>query len=265
MTAEKKFKRLVRDRARRTGESYAAARHELLRKRSEDQMEEAETAPEDSLVEVRAAGIRTNPDSETPWLVLEETAGDRTLMIAIGPSEAHAIAFALQQVAVRRPMTHDALKQAVDALGAHVLRVVVGFQPEAHTFTADVVIAMSDGQEQHLDWRVSDSVALVVRCDPRPPILVPERLFAQSSASPATGPLPWAGGVRVHCSCGAWIPVAEDVVREAAESGAGHVETDVECPSCGQQRHVRLELPASPAGSIRLTSDPSGSVTTPDE
>jgi len=40
MTAEKKFKRLVRDRARRTGGSYAAARHELLRKRSEDQMED---------------------------------------------------------------------------------------------------------------------------------------------------------------------------------------------------------------------------------
>jgi hypothetical protein len=38
MTAEKKFKRLVRDRARRTGESYAAARRELLRKRSEDEM-----------------------------------------------------------------------------------------------------------------------------------------------------------------------------------------------------------------------------------
>ncbi len=264
MTAEKKFKRLVRDRARRTGESYAAARHELLRKRSEDQMPDLAAAPEDSLVEVRAAGIRTNSDSETPFLVLEDTASDRTLMIAIGPSEAHAIAFALQQVTMRRPMTHDALKQTVDALGAHLLRVVVGFQPEAHTFTADVVLAMSGGQEQHLDWRVSDSVALVVRCDPPPPILVPERLLVEPPGSLATGSLPWSSGVRVHCSCGAWIPVAEDVIREAAQSGADHLETDVECPSCGQRRHVRLELPSSPAGSIRLTSEPSGSATSSD-
>lgn len=61
MTAEKKFKRLVRDRARRTGESYAAARHELLRKRSQDQMEDPGTAPDDRLVELRAAGIESEP------------------------------------------------------------------------------------------------------------------------------------------------------------------------------------------------------------
>lgn len=264
MTAEKKFKRLVRDRARRTGESYAAARHELLRKRSEDQMGDLGTAPADSLVEVRAAGIRTDSASESAFLVLEDTAGDRTLMIAIGPSEAHAIAFALQQVAVRRPMTHDALKQTVDALGAQLLRIVVGFQPEAHTFTADVVLAMSEGQERHLDWRVSDSVALAVRCDPPPPILVPERLLAEPPGSFATGSTPWSGGVRVRCSCGAWAPVAEDIVTEAAQSGAGHIEADVECPSCGRQRHVRLERPSSPGGGIRLSSDPSEGSTSPD-
>ena len=268
MTAEKKFKRLVRDRARRTGESYAAARHELLRKRSEDQMGDMGTAPEDRLVEVRAVGIRTDSASENPFLVLEDTAGDRTLMIAIGPTEAHAIAFALQQVAVPRPMTHDALKQAVDTLGAHLLRVVVGFQ-QPHTFTADVVLAMSDGEERHLDWRVSDSVALAVRCDPSPPILVPERLLAEPPGRLANGGLPWSGGVRVRCSCGAWVPVAEDIVTEAAQSGAGHSEADVECPSCGRRRHVRLERPSmggpsSPSETIRLTFDPSGAATSPE-
>ena len=245
MTAEKKFKRLVRDRARRTGESYAAARHELLRKRSEDEMEDVGKSPERGLVEVRAAGIRTDAASDAPFLVLEDKGEDRRLLIGIGAAEATAIAFALQDVTVKRPMTHDALKQTVDALGARVVRVVVGFQPETNTFTADVVLAMAGGEERHLDWRVSDSVALVVRCDPPPPILVPEPRLAEPPGSLAFGSPPWTGGVRVRCACGAWIPVSEEVVTAAAASNAEHIETDVECPSCGRQRHVRIERPPS--------------------
>ena len=216
MTADKKFKRLVRERARRTGKSYAAARHALLGKRSEQRMGDTGSPDAQGMVEVRAAGIRTDSASATPFLVLEDTKSDRELLIAIGPSEATAIAFAQQQVAVKRPMTHDALKQTVDALGAQLVRVVVDHQPETSTFTADVVLAVNDGDELHLDWRVSDSVALAVRCEPTPPILVPERLLAEPPGSPAAG-------------CDAKL-----------------VEADVECPSCGQQRHVRIERPPGP-------------------
>lgn len=176
-------------------------------------------------------------------------------------SPEHNLAVAQGDVDVDVP--HDALKQTLDALGANLLRVVVGFH-EPHTFIADVVLAMSDGQERHLDWRVSDSVALAVRCDPAHPILVPERLLAEPPGSITTRSTPWSDGVRVRCSCGARVPVAEDIVTEAAQSGAGHIEADVECPSCGRQRHVRLERPSSPGGAIRLSSDPSGSATSPD-
>ena len=54
------------------------------------------------LVEVRAAGIRTDSRTDTPFLVLKDTSADRELLVAIGPSEATAIAFAQQQVAVPR-------------------------------------------------------------------------------------------------------------------------------------------------------------------
>jgi bifunctional DNase/RNase len=260
MTADKKFKRLVRERARRTGESYAAARHALLGKRSEPPMGDAVPPQAQDLVEVRAAGIRTDAASETPFLVLEDPKTGRRLLIAIGPSEATAIAFAQQQVAVKRPMTHDALKQTVDALGARLLRVVVDHQPETSTFTADVVLTVHNGDELHLDWRVSDSVALAVRCDPTPPILVPERLLADPPGSSAAGSPPWLGGVRVRCSCSAWIPVPEDVLQEAAASEAELVEADVECPSCGQRRHVRLERPPARERVLIVDSaiDPAG-------
>jgi len=239
MTAEKKFKRLVRDRARRTGESYAAARRELLRKRSEDEMEGVHANEDPELVEVRATGIRIKTDaaSDTPFLVLEDGA-KRQLVIAIGSHEATSIAFALQGVEVKRPMTHDALKQTVEAFGAEVLRVEVGFLPETNTFTADVGLGVPGGAERHLDWRLSDSVALAVRYQPSPPILVPEGLLA---SPPGTLVQPWPG--RVRCACGQWVPIEQYVVVDPGTSGADQIEADVECPSCGQRRHVRLEAP----------------------
>ena len=245
MTAQKNFKRLVRARARRTGESYASARRELLRKRSEDEMPEDQNSERDGLVEVRATGIRMSAGGDAPFLVLKDEE-DRELLIAIGPHEATSIAFALQAVEVKRPMTHDALKQTVDALGAEVLRVVVGFLSEANTFTADVVLG-TPGGERHLDWRLSDSVALAVRYEPPPAILVPDRLLA---APPPPLVRPWPTGARVKCSSGHWMPIEDFTIVEAGTSGADLIEADVECPSCHERRHIRLQAPPGhkPAG-----------------
>ena len=51
MTADKKFKRLVRELSRRTGESYAAARHALLGERSEQPMGDPDSTRAQDLVE----------------------------------------------------------------------------------------------------------------------------------------------------------------------------------------------------------------------
>jgi uncharacterized protein len=248
MTAEKNFKRLVRARSRRTGESYASARRELLRKRSEDEMPETQKSEQEDLVEVRATGIRVPAGGDAPFLVLMDEE-DRELLIAIGPAEATSIAFALQAVEVKRPMTHDALKQTVDALGAEVLRVVVGFLADSNTFTADVVLG-TPGGERHLDWRLSDSVALVVRYQPPPPILVPRRLVA---TPPAPLVQPWPTGARVRCSSGHWMPVEEFTVVEAGTSGADLIEADLVCPSCQERRHVTLQAPPPEAANPEVS------------
>lgn len=204
-------------------------------------MEDMHATDGHELVEVRATGIRIKTDAagETPFLVLEDGA-ERQLLIAIGSHEATSIAFALQGVEVKRPMTHDALKQTVDAFGAEVLRVEVGFLPETNTFTANVVLGVPGGGERHLDWRLSDSVGLAVRYQPPPPILVPEGLLA---SPPGTLVQPWPGGARVRCSCGQWVPIERYVVVDPGTSGADQIEADVECASCGQRRRVRLEAP----------------------
>ena len=81
--------------------------------------------------------------------------------------------------------THDALTQVVDALGGQVVRIVVGHRAETSTYTADVTVALAGGGERRFDWRVSDAVALAVRCDPPPVILVPAALL---DPPPGRGP-----------------------------------------------------------------------------
>jgi bifunctional DNase/RNase len=238
MTADKNFTRLVRERARRTGESYATARSHVLRHRTEEPMED--------LVEVSVANVRHSSDSDAIYVPLEDHAGGRTLMVGIGPAEATAIAFAPHGTPLKRPMTHDALKLAVDALGGHVRRIVVGFVPAEHTYTADVAIGLPDGGERHLDWRVSDAVALAVRCTPRPAILVPASLFASSPAPPPPDE-PWPLRARVRCTCGQWARVMEYRVTEQDESGPRRVQATVMCAACSATRQAELVSP-DPAG-----------------
>lgn len=139
------------------------------------------------LVEVAVEGVRAPGEANpTAWfLEMKEVGGDRRLPVFIGPQEASAIAFTMQGRSSPRPMTHDALKQVVDAVGGQVVRIVVGHRPETSTYTADVTIAVDGGEERRFDWRVSDAVALAVRCAPPPVILVPAALL---DPPPSRGP-----------------------------------------------------------------------------
>jgi bifunctional DNase/RNase len=63
--------------------------------------------------------------SNTPVVLLQEITGERSLPIFIGAPEATAIAYAVQKVEVPRPMTHDLMRDVVQALGATVTKVVI--------------------------------------------------------------------------------------------------------------------------------------------
>ena len=70
------------------------------------------------MVEMELVGVRVELPTNTPIVLLRELEGDRRMLpIFIGPPEATAIAFALEQVATPRPMTHDLLKNLLDELG----------------------------------------------------------------------------------------------------------------------------------------------------
>jgi bifunctional DNase/RNase len=114
------------------------------------------------MVEVKLRAVRVDLQSNTPVLLLQESEGlGRTLPIFIGAPEATAIAFALQGMDTPRPMTHDLIRDLLDALGATVTRVVIT-ELRTATYFAEIVLRQGD-QELPVSSRPSDAVAVAVR------------------------------------------------------------------------------------------------------
>ena len=114
------------------------------------------------MVEMELVGVRVELPTNTPIVLLRELSGDRRMLpIFIGPPEATAIAFALEQVATPRPMTHDLLKNLLDELGVSLERVVVT-ELQDSTFFAELHLDR-DGAKQQLSSRPSDAIALAAR------------------------------------------------------------------------------------------------------
>jgi bifunctional DNase/RNase len=93
-----------------------------------------------------------------PIVLLKETSGERYLPIWIGPMEATAIAYAQQGLVPVRPLTHDLLRDILEALDVQ-LRTVNITALRNGTFFADLIF--SNGKE--VSARPSDSIALALR------------------------------------------------------------------------------------------------------
>ncbi|NBB87036.1 MAG: hypothetical protein GVY12_12590 [Bacteroidetes bacterium] len=115
-------------------------------------------------IQVDIIGLSTSPSSGGAYaLVLGEMDGSRRLPIIIGAFEAQAIALELEKIQPPRPMTHDLLRDTLDAVGADVTDIVVDELRDG-TFFAKIRYA-HNGSEGQLDARPSDAVALAVRMD----------------------------------------------------------------------------------------------------
>jgi len=120
------------------------------------------------MVEVVIDSIRVSLISQQRIVILREVNADRYLPIWIGIYEAEAIALALQDVEVARPLTWDLLKNIFSIMNAHIIRVeVTSLQDD--TYYGNIV-AEIDGKKLDIDSRPSDAIALAVRA--HVPILV---------------------------------------------------------------------------------------------
>lgn len=107
-------------------------------------------------------GVRVELPTSTPIALLRELTGEhRVLPIFIGGPEAAAIAFALEEVSTPRPMTHDLMKDLLDALGVSIESITVTGLRDG-TFFAEIEMHASDGVHR-VSSRPSDAIALAAR------------------------------------------------------------------------------------------------------
>jgi bifunctional DNase/RNase len=130
------------------------------------------------------AGVRVELPTNNPILLLREVDGDhRVLPIWIGPPEATAIAFALEGVATERPMTHDLMRDLLEALGVTVDRIVIT-DLRGGTFYAEIQVT-ADGAEHRVSSRPSDAIALAARLGT--PIFADEGVLEEAAIPVAEG------------------------------------------------------------------------------
>src|SRR5205823_12060793 len=108
--------------------------------------------------ELTVVGVRVELPSNQPIVLLKESAGDRYLPIWIGAVEATAIAFAQQGIVPARPLTHDLLKDVLEALGAQLTSVTITDLRDGVYF-ADLSFASG----VTVSARPSDAIALAIR------------------------------------------------------------------------------------------------------
>ncbi|GAA4126595.1 bifunctional nuclease family protein [Nocardioides fonticola] len=123
--------------------------------------------------EVDVMGVRVEMPSNQPIVLLREVSGDRYLPIWIGAVEATAIAFAQQGVVPPRPLTHDLLKDVIEATGNELTEVRITDVKDG-IFFATLVLA--SGTE--VSARPSDSIALALRTGSR--IVCAESVLAEA-------------------------------------------------------------------------------------
>jgi uncharacterized protein len=117
------------------------------------------------MIEAKVDSIRVSLVTQQRVVILKDLTMDRYLPIWIGPFEADAIAFAIQEVPISRPLTHDLLRTVIQELGANVTHVLINDLRD-DTYFARIVLDVQ-GRHAEIDCRSSDAIALAVRVHTR--------------------------------------------------------------------------------------------------
>jgi len=116
-----------------------------------------------SLVRLKIKGISYSQTQNGAYaLILNEVEGDRKLPIVIGAFEAQSIAIALEkEIKPPRPLTHDLFKNFCDRFGIVVKQVIIHKLVDGVFYSS--IISERDGDEEIVDARTSDAIALALR------------------------------------------------------------------------------------------------------
>lgn len=135
---------------------------------------------EATTIEMFVVGIVLDSSTQMPVVLLRDEAGSVHIPIWIGPTEATAIAIALQGIEMPRPLTHDLMHTTFNELGVRLEKVIISSLQES-TYIAEMVLTSSD-KSLIIDSRPSDAIALALRASA--PILVATEVVEQAKVVP---------------------------------------------------------------------------------
>ncbi len=129
-------------------------------------------------LEMKVKNLVLDPLSNMPMIILRDEDDKRSLSIWVGLPEANAIALELEKIPTQRPMTHDLIKNILEAVEARVSKVVVTDLRE-NTFYAVIHLRLGS-TDLTVDSRPSDAIALALRVEA--PIFVAEAVLAKAES-----------------------------------------------------------------------------------
>ncbi|MBI2218290.1 MAG: bifunctional nuclease family protein [Candidatus Rokubacteria bacterium] len=128
--------------------------------------------------EVEILAVVADQGTQQPVVLLEGKRDKRQVHIAIGVTEAMAIAVPLHGVTPPRPLTHDLVLSVLGRVKVTLSRVVItDLRDDVYYATLHLAGA---GGEMVLDSRPSDAMALAIRA--KVPVLVEDRVFEKAGA-----------------------------------------------------------------------------------
>ena len=131
------------------------------------------------LVRVSVERVTLDTSTNRFVIVLKEENRNRWLPIVVGNAEAQAIALQLEKIEPPRPLTHDLIRNLLEAMDVKIERIVVNDLRD-NTFFALLGLRLHD-EFRNIDARPSDAIALALRAGA--PIFVDANVMVLASIS----------------------------------------------------------------------------------
>ncbi len=125
------------------------------------------------MVRMDLSRIVITETGEQQIIVLKERNGQRAFPIVIGIYEASAIDRGVKEITTERPLTHDLIRNILEALNTELTQVVINDLRD-NTFFAKLILSRN-GKQVEVDSRPSDAIALAVQKST--PIYVEEKVL----------------------------------------------------------------------------------------
>ena len=136
-------------------------------------------------IQVNILGLSTSPSSAGAYaLILKEIEGNRRLPIIIGAFEAQSIALEMEGIKPPRPLTHDLLKNVIEAMDVTLQEVFIHELRDGTFFAKIAIETLTDLKE--IDSRPSDAIALAIRFGV--PIYVADAIMEEAGITLDTEP-----------------------------------------------------------------------------